>query len=138
MSVRKGDQDEGKLQVIEAAKNLLVYTYDKCVGKTFPKAERFLLPSSIWYEAQKAHGKIIRANRLKVTNKLEAEERLLLEEEAVGHLDELGYLIDASHAIGKITDDQADFWTGLNTTTQKLALKWLKSQREDYKEFLKE
>lgn len=138
MSVRKGDQDEGKLQVIEAAKNLLTYTYDKCIGKTFPKAERFLMPSSIWYEAQQAHGKLIRANRLKVTNKLEAEERLLLEEEAIGHLDELNYLIDACHTIKKITDDQAEYWSGLSTDTQKLALKWLKSQREDYKEFLNE
>ena len=137
MSVRKGDQDNGDLQVINKAKDLFAYTYDKCVSKTFPKSERFLLTKAIFDEVSHAHGKIIRANRIKVTNKNEAEARILLEEEAIGHLDELCYLIDAAHTANKITDAQAEYWSGLATGTQDIALKWVKSQREQYKEYLK-
>ena len=48
MAVRKGDQDQGKLKVIDASKNLLRYTYERVKSKTFPKAERWLMPKSIW------------------------------------------------------------------------------------------
>lgn len=40
MAVRKGDQDQGKLKVIDASKNLLRYTYERVKSKTFPKAEQ--------------------------------------------------------------------------------------------------
>ena len=123
MSVRNGDRDEGKLQVIEEAERMYKYTYEKCVGKTFPKSERFMLPSHIEEEAYRAESKLIRANRIRVTCKLEAEMRILLEEEAIGHLDELCHLIDAANLTGRISDREADHWTDLVSTTQDLALK---------------
>lgn len=55
MAVRKGDQDQGKLKVIDASKNLLRYTYERVKSKTFPKAERWLMPKSIWDQVSAAH-----------------------------------------------------------------------------------
>ena len=136
MSVRVGDRDEGKLQVLEASKNLIRYTYERCVDKTFPKAERWLIPQSIWKEVYSAHSKIVQANKIRVTNKSEAEQRILLSEESLGHLDELMFLIDICHVLGKISDDRAEYWTGLVYKAQDLDVKWIKAQRTDYSEFL--
>ena len=95
------------------------------------------MPKSIWDEVSAAHTKIIRANAIKVETAEEAVERMLLEKEAIGHLEAAVSLIDTCHCLGHISDDQADFWTGLATDTQNLAKAWLKSNRQSYKELLK-
>lgn len=137
MSVRKGDQDQGKLKVLEASKNLTKYTYEMVKGGTFPKSERWIMPKHIWDEVANAHAKIIRANSIRVENAEEAIERLLLEKEAIGHLDAAIALIDICNVTGTISDDRADFWTGLATTTQNLTKGWLKSDRQTYKPYFK-
>lgn len=137
MSVRKGDQSQGKLKVLDASKNLIRYTYERVRSKTFPKADRWIMPKSIWDEVSAAHTKIIRANAIKVETAEEAVERMLLEKEAIGHLEAAVSLIDTCHCLGHISDDQADFWTGLATDTENLAKAWLKSNRQSYKELLK-
>ena len=138
MSVRKGDQDGGKLRVIELCKNLVSYTYDRVHDKTLPKSDRWLMAKSIWYETSSASSKIKRANRIRVSNTDEARQRILLEKEAIGHLDELSFLIDVLHMKGKISDDRADFWGGLCNDTQIAAMGWLKSNVREYKDFLKD
>lgn len=138
MAVRKGDQDQGKLKVIDASKNLLRYTYERVKSKTFPKAERWLMPKSIWDQVSAANTKIIRANAIRAETAEEAAERLLLEKEAIGHLEAAIALIDTCHCLGLISDNQADFWTGLATDTENLAKAWLKSNRQTYKELLRD
>lgn len=49
MSVRKGDRDEGDLQVIDASRILLDYTYDRVKDKNiFSKADRWPLAKEIF------------------------------------------------------------------------------------------
>lgn len=134
MAVRKGDQEQGKIQVIEASKNLCKYTYERVKSRTFPKAERWIMPKSIWDEVSAAHTKIIRANAIRVETSEEAQRRLLLEKEAIGHLDAAISLIDICNVLGQISDDQAKFWTGLAAGTQILCKSWLKSNRASYKD----
>ena len=126
MSVRKGDQEQGKLQVIEASKVMTKYTYERVKDKTFPKADRWIMPKKIWDEVCDAHTKIVRANRLRIDVAEEAPERLRLQKEAFGHLDAADSLIDICHVTGVISDDRADYWSGLVSHTLELAQRWHK------------
>lgn len=138
MSVRTGDRDEGKLTVIEASKNLIAYTYDRVHDKTLPKSDRWLMSKTIWDDASTARALIIRANAIRVENRTDAEERLLLEKLAIGRLDSLAASIDTLHIKEKISDDRAEFWTGLVTTTENLLKGLLKANRQAYKKYLNE
>lgn len=139
MSVRKNDRNrgsEGKLQVIEYSKNLVKYTHDRVKSDIFPKSERWMTAKNIWDMCIGAHTSIIRANAIRVDSRIDAEQRLLLEKEAIGYLDVLISLLDVIHVLGMISDDRCDFWTGLATDTQNLVKAWLKSNRREYQSYL--
>lgn len=139
MSVRKNDRNrnsEGKLQVIEYSKNLIKYTHDRVKSDIFPKSERWMTAKNIWDMCIGAHTSIIRANAIRVDSRIDAEQRLLLEKEAIGYLDALISLLDVIHVLGIISDDRCDFWTGLATDTQNLVKAWLKSNRREYQSYL--
>ena len=137
MSVRKGDRGEGELQVINASKDLLSYTYDRVRDKEiFPKSERWLLAKNVWDNAVGARVCIVRANAVRVETKEDAELRLRLEKEAVGYLDALETLIDLANIKKLISDDRMEFWEGLVVATMKPLKGWLKSDRARYKTFL--
>lgn len=139
MSVRKNDRNrgsEGKLQVIEYSKNLVKYTHDRVKSDIFPKSERWMTAKNIWDMCIGAHTSIIRANAIRVDSRIDAEQRLLLEKEAIGYLDALISLLDVIHVLGMISDDRCDFWTGLATDTQNLVKAWLKSNRREYQSYL--
>ena len=120
MSVRKGDQKQGKLTAIDASRLLIEYTYDRVHDKTLPKNDRWLMSKTIWDDASMARAKLIRGNSIKVESREEAVERLLLIKESIGHLDSLIANIDTLHIKGKISNDRAEFWTGLATDMQNL------------------
>lgn len=139
MSVRKNDRNrksEGKLQVIEYSKNLIKYTHDRVKSDIFPKSERWMTAKNIWDMCIGAYTSIIRANAIRVDSRIDAEQRLLLEKEAIGYLDALISLLDVIHVLGMISDDRCDFWTGLATDTQNLVKAWLKSNRREYQSYL--
>ena len=139
MAVRKGDQEQGKLQVIEHMKGLLRYTHDRVKdNKIFPKSERWLMAKDIWDAARDANRYIIRANRIVVENRGDAETRLRYEKLAIGCLDELNSLIDTAHMLGQISADRAGYWTMLTTDTEHLALAWMKANRRSYQQYFKE
>ena len=102
MSVRKNDRNrnsEGKLQVIEYSKNLIKYTHDRVKSDIFPKSERWMTAKNIWDMCIGAHTSIIRANAIRVDSRIDAEQRLLLEKEAIGYLDALISLLDVIHVL---------------------------------------
>ena len=138
MSVRVGDRGEMKLTAIDASKNLITYTYDRVHDKTLPKTDRWLMAKTIWDDASKARALIIRSNAIRVECKADAEERLLEEKLAIGHLDSLNSSIDVLHIKEVISDDRADFWTGLVTTTQNLMKARLKANKQQYKKYFEE
>ena len=138
MSVRKGDQKEGKLTAVDASRLLIEYTYDRVHDKTLPKNDRWLMSKTIWDDASMARAKLIRGNSIKVESREEATERLLLIKESIGHLDSLIASIDTLHIKEKISDDRAEFWTGLATDMQNLTKALLKSNRATYKGYFTE
>ena len=126
------------MEVIDASKNLLGYTYDRVKDpKTFPKAQRWLLAKNIWDNAVGARSCIVRANAIRVETKTEAETRLGLEKEAIGYLDTLETLIDLANVKDLISDERMEFWEGLVDATMTPLKGWLKSDRRRYKSFLK-
>lgn len=139
MSVRTGDRDEGKLTAINASRLLVEYTYDRVHDKTLPKASRWLMSKSIWDDASLARAKLLRGNAIRVECTEDANERLLLLKEVIGHLDSLIANIDTLNIKKIITDRRAEYWTKLATDMQNLTKALLKSNRRDYKErgFLK-
>lgn len=136
MSVRVGDRDEGKLRAIEAMRKLMVYTHDRVKSDNFPKSERWITAKQIWDACADAHANILKANGIRVENQLDAQERLLAEKIAIGRLDYMIALIDICNQIGMVSNDQAEYWTGLATNAQNMAKAWLKSQRTMYKSYL--
>ena len=134
--VRAGDQKEGKITAVDTSRLLIEYTYDRVVGKTLPKNNRWLMSKTIWDEASNARSKLLRANSIRVENYKEAVERLLLLKEAIGHLDALIADIDTLHIKGIISDSRSEYWTGLATDMQNLVKGMLKANRRTYKEYL--
>mgnify|MGYP002624290114 CR=1 FL=1 len=136
MSVRRGDQGGGDLKVLNASRNLIKYTYDRCVDeKIFPKKTRWLLSKNIWDNAIGAHTCITKANGIRVETKTDAERRLTYEKDALGHLETMSSLIDICQCIGLVSDDRMVFWMSLISETVKPLKGWLKSDRQRYKEF---
>lgn len=137
MSVRVGDRVEGQLTAIDATRILVSYTYDRVHDKTLPKEDRWLMSKTIWDDASMARAKFLRGNAIRVKSYEEAVTRLILIQEAIGHLDSLNSSIDTLHIKKKISDNQADHWTGLATKAQNLIKKILSANRRDYAEYLK-
>lgn len=136
MAVRKGDRDEGKLQCLEASKELIKYTWDRVKdNEIFPKSQRWLMAKTIWDAACQAHVCIVRANAIKVECREDADIRLNLVKQAIGHLDVLNGMLDICNVKGVISDDRTEHWTGLATKTENMVKAWLKSQRATYKPF---
>lgn len=136
MSVRVGDRKEGKITAINAARLLIEYTYDRVHDKTMPKSDRWLMSKSIWDDANMARSKLIRGNSIKVESQEEATERLLLLKESIGHIDSLCANIDVMHIKGIISDNRAEYWTGLATDMQNLTKAMLKANRREYEKYL--
>lgn len=111
MSVPKGKRKEGKLDVLDASRLLVSYTYDRVKDNNiFPKSDRWMLATDTWREAMSARRKIIRANTIRVETKAEADQRLLYEKEALGHLEVVLDCIDILHIREKISGDRAEHW----------------------------
>ena len=136
MSVRSGDRSLGKITAIDATRILISYTYDRVHDKTLPKSDRWLMAKTIWDDASMARAKLLRANSIRVECRDDAETRLLLLKESIGHLDSLCASIDTLHIKERISDDHAEYWTELATTAQNLVKGMLKANRRDYKPFL--
>lgn len=138
MSVRKGDRDEGDLQVIDASRILLDYTYDRVKDKNiFSKADRWPLAKEIFDCALQARACICRANDIRVESRQEAEDRLGLEKLALGYLGTLETLIDLCDLKGKISENRTEYWTGLVVNTLIPLKGLLKKDRRRYKEYIK-
>ena len=138
MSVRKGDREEGDLQVINASKDLLAYTYDRVKDKNiFSKADRWPLAKEMFDCALQARSCIIRANDIRVETPEEAVDRLELEKLALGYLGTLETLIDLCNVKGKISDERCEYWTSLVVATLKPLKGLLKADRKRYKPQLK-
>ena len=135
MSVRKGDRGEGKLQVLNKARELKKYSLGIVRSeKHFPKSTRWLYASPIAEEIREACICIRHANSVYVSSEDEYRYRRMEQTKAHAHLDALLDLIDDAYDDGYIEGRQAEYWTGLILQTDDLLKAWIKSDREKYQE----
>jgi hypothetical protein len=134
MSVRKGDRGEGKLQVLNKARELKEYSLNQLKNeKHFPKSTRWLYSSPIATEVREACICIRHANSVYVTNGEEYKYRRMEQVKAHAHLDALLDLIDDAYRASYISGDKVEFWTGLILKTDDLLKAWIKSDKDKYK-----
>lgn len=138
MSVRKGDRGEGKLQVLNKARELKRYTIGLVKQeKNFPKSTRWIFAAPIIEEVRTACICIRRANSVFVSTEVSREDefkyRRMEQVKAHASLDALLDLIDDAYEAGYISGDQVDYWTGLILKTDDLLKAWIKSDKEKYK-----
>ena len=135
MSVRKGDRGEGKLQVLNKARELKNYSLSQLKNdKHFPKSTRWLYAAPIAAEVREACICIRHANSVYVTNAEEYNYRRMEQVKAHAHLDALLDLIDDAYDAGYISGDKVEFWTGLILKTDDLLKAWIKSDKDKYKD----
>lgn len=133
MSVRKGDRGEGKLQVLNKARELKRYSLGLAKNeKHFPKSTRWLYASPIVEEVRSACVCIRHANSVYVTNDEEHKYRRMEQTKAHANLDALLDLIDDAYDAGYISGKQVEYWTGLILQTDDLLKAWIKSGKEKY------
>lgn len=133
MSVRKGDRGEGKLQVLNKARELKKYSLTIVKSeKNFPKSTRWLYAYPIVNEIREACICIRHANSVYVTNAEEYNYRRMEQVQTHAHLDALLDLIDDAYDAGYISGKQVEFWTGLILQTDDLLKAWIKSDKEKY------
>lgn len=134
MSVRKGDRGEGKLQVLNKARELKKYSLTIVKSeKNFPKSTRWLYASPIVNEVREACICIRHANSVYVTAEDEYNYRRMEQVKAHAHLDALLDLIDDAYDAGYISGKQVEYWTGLILHTDDLLKAWIKSDKEKHK-----
>ena len=139
MSVRKGNRCEGKLQVLNKARELKGYTLGIVKNeKHFPKSTRWLYASPIANEIHEACACIRRANSVYVSDDITRDDeyryRRLEQTKAHAHLDVLLDLVDDAYQAGYISGQQAEYWTGLILETDDKLKAWIKSDKERYNE----
>lgn len=133
MSARKGDRGEGKLQVLNKARELKKYTLGLIKSeKHFPKSTRWIYASPIVNEIREACVCIRHANSVFVTNDEEYTYRRMEQVKAHAHLDALLDLADDAYDAGYISGNQVEYWTGLILKTDDLLKAWIKSDKEKY------
>lgn len=134
MSVRKGDRGEGKLQVLNKAREFKKYSLTIVKSeKNFPKSTRWLYASPIVNEVREACICIRHANSVYVTTEDEYNYRRMEQVKAHAHLDALLDLIDDAYDAGYISGKQVEYWTGLILNTDDLLKAWIKSDKEKHK-----
>lgn len=137
MSVRKGDRQQGKLEVLNLAMNLCTHTLQLCKNeKLFPKSQRWLLTQKIANEATEALACIRRANATLVDGEdidLRHKYRSSQQIEAHGHLGALYSLVDVAYNMNsEIDGDRVAYWTSLIMDTDEKLKAWMRSNNNDY------
>ena len=138
MSVRVGDRQQGKLQVLNKARVLKIYTLAVLKNdKYFPKSVRWMYAQPIHQEMRAACSCIRRANAVRVSDTINKENeykyRRMQQVEAYAHLEALLDLIDDVYLARYISGRQAEHWTQLIVETEEYLMAWVRSDAERYK-----
>ena len=134
MSVRKGDRSEGKLQVLNKARILKIYSIER--AKTFPKSTRWIYAAPVVNEIRSACTSIRHANSVHFPSDYPKDNEYRRREQITAHanLDALLDLIDDAYTAHYISGEQLDHWTGLVVEADELLKAWIKSDAAKLKD----
>ena len=134
MTMKKSDRTEGKLLVVEKAKQMAAHTLRITMNeKKFPKRYRFTLTNKIVDKAFDIYTLIYEANEMYPHNQKELEKRLYNQRLAVAYCRSLLSMIEiAKDAFGLETRSVA-YWSKLITEVRIMTTSWLKKDVERFR-----
>lgn len=134
MSVPEGKRTESKLAFHTKAIELADYTTTICNNnKIFPKRDRWMISSRIVNTAITILTSVVKANGIFVSNKSNYEQRREYQELARDSTLELLALMDLAYAKYPISSKRIEHWTRLVYEERNLILKWMKSDKDRFK-----
>ncbi len=134
MSVPEGKRTESKLAFHTQAIELLKYTTTICNNNDiFPKRDRWMISSKIVDASITILTSVVKANGIFVSNKKAYESRREYQELARDSTLELLALIDFSYNKYHIESRKIEYWTRLVYDERKLILRWMKSDKDRFK-----
>ena len=137
MSVRSGDREEGKLQVLNDSMELCRYTLTICRNeKIFPKSQRWMLTQKIVNTVLDVVACIREANATSLTTgenaDIEYRYRRSKQIEAHALLNSLMTLITVAYEMMNVDGRRVQHWTELVVNTDRRLKAWMKSDKERY------
>lgn len=133
MSVIKAERDEGKLQVLTKARDMMAYTITVCKNeKHFPKRDRWILTQHVTGEAIQATMCIRRANAVRVEKYEDYKYRRSQQVKAYSHLEALLTLIEVAYNVLSLSHDRVEYWTGLILEVEAFLQKWMRADKKRY------
>jgi len=134
LSVPEGKRTESKLAFHTQAIELANYTTTICNNnKIFPKRDRWMIASKIVNASITILTSVVKANGIFVSNKESYKKRREYQELARDSTLELLALIDLSYNKYHIESRKIEYWTRLVYDERKLILKWMKSDKDRFK-----
>lgn len=134
MSVPEGKRTESKLAFHTQAIELAKYTTTICNNnKIFPKRDRWMIASKIVNASITILTSVVKANGIFVSNKESYKKRREYQELARDSTLELLALMDLAYAKYPISSKRIEHWTRLVHEERNLILKWMKSDKDRFK-----
>jgi len=134
LSVPEGKRTESKLAFHTQAIELAKYTTTICNNnKIFPKRDRWMIANRIVDASITILTSVVKANGIFVTTKKDYEDRREYQELARDSTLELLALMDLAYAKYPIESRKIEHWTRLVHDERKLILKWMKSDKDRFK-----
>ena len=131
MSVLKSNRGTSEVEFIHTARELQIYTIQKCVG--FPKRYTFYVSQPIAEMATKIHDYVKCANSIYPMNQHEAQMRRDYLLRANAQLNSLVSQIELANELFGIEADKVHHWMGIVNREIALVKAVLKKDRERYK-----
>lgn len=132
MSVIKSKRSESEMEFIYTARQLQIYTIQKCVN--FPKRYTFYVSQPIVDSATKIHQCVKCANSIYPLNQHEAQMRRDYMLKANAELYSLISQIEVAQEIFGIDSDSIKYWMEIVEKEMRLVKAVMKKDRERYKD----
>ena len=132
MSVIKSKRNESDMEFLHTARQLQIYTIQKCVG--FPKRYTFYVSQPIANCATRIHEYVKCANSIYPTNQHEVQIRRDYLLQANAELNSLVSQIEVANELFGIEAEKIKFWMDIVEQEIRLVKGAMKKDRERYKD----
>jgi len=138
MSVPEPQRDSGDMQVILKAKDLCSHTLSITQNeKYFPKRYRYAITAEIQKSSMMILEELVESNEMYPENKMQAEERLMLQRKALAKCRSFLCLIQVCKDLFSLPGNKVSYLTSLVVEVRKLAIAWHKSDKKRFERYLK-
>ena len=131
MTVIRSKRAESEMEFVHTARQLQIYTIQKCVG--FPKRYTFFIAQPISNSATRVHEYVKMANSVYPTNAHEVQMRRDYLLRANAELNSLVSQVEVAHELFGLETNVMKFWMDLVEKEIRLVKGTLKKDKERYK-----